>query len=314
MRRRAFIKRASGLLVPAIFPTVVRGQFAQPRDLAFWSSAAVNNGAATGWVGRVIANGGASPSQATINAVNTFDAALVTAGTKSLIKYLNFYAPDSLIAAQTPYIVGSGLDPMTNQCGGGTGTMDITVNGLARGTATAGNFGSKPSVDFADDLSAGITLYVFTTVNEAVVDLGYANDALTQAFEMVTNSGGVFVGNIYSQVTGAYVATLPGGSFTGAGYFSLNRVSATEMRLYIANGGTAHAQLGTTIVTEAGTRQNQQCYLWSANQTDHAGACSADSQKRYSCLMLHLGLTSTQSNANFNAIQALRTSFGGGFI
>lgn len=51
MRRRAFIKRASGLLVPAAFPAIVRGQiFGARTDLPFTAQAKGSSGLNTGLV------------------------------------------------------------------------------------------------------------------------------------------------------------------------------------------------------------------------------------------------------------------------
>ena len=57
----------------------------------------------TAWANLVVSNGGAVPSGPTLAAVDVWYKALVTAGIDSLMVNVGFFAPDSIIAARTPY-------------------------------------------------------------------------------------------------------------------------------------------------------------------------------------------------------------------
>ena len=81
----------------------------------------------TDWARRVVANGGAFPSQNTINAMETLRLGVIAAGLDTSISSMLVLVPDSAIAASTPLFVGIGLDPWTNH---GFVDGDLTVEGM----------------------------------------------------------------------------------------------------------------------------------------------------------------------------------------
>ena len=114
---------------------------------------------AANWLTRVVANGGALPSNTTLNATSDFCYSLDTAGLTSLIIAVNTFVPDNLIASITPLIKNAGNDPWTNNnfVAGDLNMDGLKGNGSNKYLAT----GLNPSVVFDGPLSAsaGITLY-----------------------------------------------------------------------------------------------------------------------------------------------------------
>jgi hypothetical protein len=74
-----------------------------------------------------VANGGAAPSTATINAIDTFLNTLESAGLLSKIDTMCVFVPDNFIAASTPVWRRWGYDPWTNV---GFGDGDISIKGI----------------------------------------------------------------------------------------------------------------------------------------------------------------------------------------
>ena len=111
MKRRAFLK---GLSAGGIFvPQIIRAQtwpytYSDPQMYAKVMANGVHP-LATSWATRVVTNGGAAPSGATVLAISNFCYALDAAGLTSSFLALNVFAPDSLIAAMTPLIHNKGL-------------------------------------------------------------------------------------------------------------------------------------------------------------------------------------------------------------
>jgi hypothetical protein len=81
----------------------------------------------TDWSTRVVANGGALPSQTSIIAMETLRSSLVTQGLTNKIYSLCIFVPDSVIAASTPLIKNKGADPWTNN---GFVSGDLSIQGL----------------------------------------------------------------------------------------------------------------------------------------------------------------------------------------
>src|SRR5688572_13026363 len=69
---------------------------------------------ATDWSQRVVANGGAVPSQQTIQCMETLRLTLIGMGLTNKLYTLCVFVPDSVIAASTPLFKHKGSDPWTN--------------------------------------------------------------------------------------------------------------------------------------------------------------------------------------------------------
>jgi len=271
---------------------------------------------ANDWARRVVVNGGPAPSQNSINAVTVFADTLNNAGLWSKMIHINVIAPDSINAFLTPLLVGGGNDPYPGVCGNNNATtLGLTINGVKAngGNSAAENTGIVAINVFASDTSAGITIYVSqNSLSEAAQDAGYIRSSDNGAnFAMYTNIANVCYFLCWDGANGQCASPYPGG-FTGNGYFSGNRTAANVSKVYCANSITAHQQIGS-IATMGGTRQNAPAYAFDAYNITGPG-CGTLGNKRYSFLAFHQGLQQSESLTLFNAVQALRTAFGGGFV
>lgn len=257
---------------------------------------------ATSWASRVVINGGASPSSNTVFALSTFCYALDAASLSSKMIAVNCFAPDSLIAAITPLIVGPGNDPWINH-NNAFHAGDLTVNGLhGDGATTFLQTGVKPSDMTGQPNSGGYTIYFYTCPSEASTDLAvYLSPDQAGLF----NLSGTVIFDCWNYSSGATSVSLPG----FIGYVSGNRVSASETHIYAANSGTAHYSAGGSSGAP-GTAPNADLWAWAMNAT---GTPSYLSTKRLSFIAMHQGLTATASLNFYNAVQALRVALGGGY-
>lgn len=263
-------------------------------------------GNVTDWANRVVTNGGGAVSSATMQAMNTFYNSLNAVGTLiPKVKAMLCCTPGGLIEARTPLIKTFGNDPWAT-----IGTLTVNANGLI---ATAGNSclgsGVLPSACFASTSTGGLSAYVFTTTNAdaAAVDIG-CNSGVATSCQLYTNfngSPGQAFGQIYNNTTGSC-----GGSSQGTGFYSASVTAAAAAALYY--GSSLGFQTLGTIATGGGTRPGIEIYAMGLNAS---GATNGTTTvRRYSFFAIHDGLTQSEAQSLFNAVQALRVALGGGFI
>lgn len=269
------------------------------------------NALATDWAARVAANGGAVPSGATVSAISDFCDALDAASLTAAMIAVNCFAPDSLIASYTPLIVGAGLDPWTFYS---FVLADLTTSGLVgNGTNKYIDSGVR-STDFLSAANMGMTLYgsVVSSVAGAT-DCGFTDSVGTSQCILRLNDGGNAIANSPSgNIGGVSVAS------AGAGYYSMNRVSTTDLRLFYAKSSSPHAQLGATYATLdttafAGPNDWLTLYVMFFKNTG-APYGPSFSSNRISFSAFHNGLSIAQSSVLYSAVQALRTALGGGHV
>lgn len=258
------------------------------------------------WADRVEANGGARPSASSILAVSRFYQALFSAAILAKMKAVNVIAPDSLIAATTPLIVGPGLDPWTNAnfVGG-----DITVNGLQGGATPYLDTGVVPSDDL-DINDCGVTIWKESgTAATNTWQFGAANGAAQRVLMQTYETGipGTRV-NMWDSTIGRGQISTPPPEVQWSGMFSMNRIAAADFRLFIGRGGTPVYELGNGLVANTGTRPTLSCYVFAYN----GGAPAGISAVRISFCAIHTALSLAQTTILYNAIMALRFAFGGG--
>jgi hypothetical protein len=275
-------------------------------------TAAVSNpthALATAWAARVVTNGGAAPSAPTVAAISTFCYALDSASLTSQFLALNVFAPDNLTACMTPLIFNFGHDPWANLnfVGG-----DLSVNGLKGDGASKYINTFVHSTNFVSSSNTGVTIYG-SVVSNTGVDFGFSTNDATHRILFILSQGSTTTGQTPSgNVGGISVATL------GAGYYSLNRVSTTDLRLFYAKAATPHAQQGATYVTPDTTTfvgSNDFLPFFGLWLFDSGIMYSADfSSNTLSFAAIHNGFSAAQSELLYAAVQALRTAFGGGFV
>lgn len=271
---------------------------------------AAANAATAAWSALVVSNGGAAPSAATQAAMCAFYDATVSIQSK--IKGLLMIVPDNITAALTPFFQGG-----SNALWGSVGaSWELTVNGLR---ATAANTmlrsGLIPSSIFANDTTSGIGCYIHTTHaadGGADTDMGCQNGS-TQSCVLYTNFNSSFsAGQIYSN-TGGGITSLT----IGTGFWSVNITNSTTGVMYFANSGTAFADIGHIggpgePGTVTGTRPTVD--IACMGQNNGGVTVGAGTVRRYSCFFVNNPFTSSEAQILYNAIQACRTSLGGGFV
>ena len=84
------------------------------------------------------------------------------------------------------------------------------------------------------------------------------------------------------------------------------------MAIYYAKSTTAHSSIVSTVNTQGGSAFTG--FNMTIFALNNAGTIGNYCGKRLSLAAIHAGMTSTQSNNFYNAIQTLRTALGGGYV
>lgn len=270
----------------------------------------------TDWSNRVQANGGAVPSNNTLLALNTFVGTLKGAGVWTKIATCNFYAPDSLIAAITPLVVGIGVDPWTNH---NFVAGDLTVNGLiGDGSTKYLETGYNPNAggSILTTTSNGIVAYIFTdNTNGVQSSMGAYGPGAGPLFGLLTHynvNQTLFADWSYNG--GASDSLTWASPVPATGYFSGQRTAINAASVYFANSTNAHAALVSTAIVMGTSIVGHPVLAFADDQSVSALPPNDFSRKRESFHALTSGLSSADDSVLFSAVQALRTSLGGGFI
>lgn len=290
-------------------------------------SAAVNT-----WVGILNNTGAATPNTDILNALTAFYNGLVTDNLLSSMLLVMPMPPASVgfngvsslpqdRAMLTPLIQTVGVNP-SNPPNPNNGNKDGYIG------QPNNNVAFDPQIDiitaFSNDISAGITVYNMSGNDSASSAQGNADFGCFSGlgpgneFSLWSNAGNFGQFTCWNSSSGGIVtAALPAANFSG--YVSGNRVGTNDLRLFCANSGNAHAQIGSTVVTASSSGRAaapstfNKPFIYSENFQNYNGLPIAHSGKRLSFVALHLGLTVAQSLKFFNRIQTMRMAFGGGF-
>jgi hypothetical protein len=261
------------------------------------------NALATDWASRVVTNGGAAPSGGTVTAISDFCDALDTSGLTSLLFGVCCFVPDSLIAAITPLIVGTGHDPWTNM--GPFVSGDLSVNGLKGDGSTKYLMTGLIASALSSSSFCGIAAYVATDDTGNSNEVG-ATDGSGES-ELFINNGGSDYFDCWNSSSGRIHQTLPTGFH---GFHCGNQETSLGQDIYISNSTTplysiAHGgAVGYPPTTEY--------YVFSYNNNGSPG--TPLSARRFSFLAIYKGTTLANVTALYNAVQALRVALGGGFV
>jgi hypothetical protein len=269
------------------------------------------------WLARILAAGGSRPSVKTFRINDEFYRALLEAGLTSKVTVVNLFAPDSLVAAYTPLIQGSGSAVWVDTGSNGT-IADLTINGLKRSAGGGNNRFIETNIFPGTGLMTSGTGHGSIYVSEdplngnPEIEFGVLDITIggTNDFRMYAhwNDGNTY-GSIFSQ-THFLTATIS--ALALQGYFNIVRTTTTASNLYFANSTNAHASKAsdTTLQTLAPATTQSLALLAFKDQSGAITLCSA---KRISAFTCGLGLTAAESLALYNAIQTARMSWGGGF-
>ena len=267
----------------------------------------VTHPTASAWAANVVTNGGAAPSDGTVSALSTFCYALDSAGLTSSMLAVNCYVPDSLIAATTPLIATACQPCWTNH---NFVSGDLSVNGLqGNGSNKYLDLGSQssPASTALTLTSAGLTCYVPSGGANAVENTcGICGAGC--CFDLNLNYSENFGFQCWDWGDAGQAAWRPGG--IKQGFFSGSRTAADEINLYFANAGTAFSSVASAATTSGGVASGNMFEF----SEQYGGGPNAYSPQAHSFFAMHLGLSSEQTQALYNAVQALRTALGGGYI
>lgn len=272
--------------------------------ISLGTSAVISAGqaAANDWATRVVTNGGAAPSAGTKTALATFYDALDSAGIRTKMLALNCMVPDSLIAALTPLIKLIGSDPWANNS---FVAGDLAIDGLKGNTPRYINL-NFVALDLPS-LNHGFTIYASYSDFGDMWDLG----AFTGTYFAVSTQNN---GNTLYYDSGTPAGLLSAGaSVPYLGYFSCNRVNTSDQRIFRASSTIPHGQTGFsgTVIPDQRAISTGNFFLYAYQ---NGGVAGGHSTRRMSFVAIHYGLSLAESNSFYNAIQALRTALGGGFV
>lgn len=261
-------------------------------------------------------NGGVAPTFPQVLAMNNFARGMrqdfIWSKMKSVVLFLN----NGLVGCGTPLLVGTGGSDPWNLSTFIAG--DLTANGLI-GDGASKNIKTVllPSTLFSSDGNAGYSIYVSTTVsNVNQYDLGMFNPADgSNCFTCNSDTTTQWQSDCWDNITANRGENY--GAVRGVGFFSFNRTSTTNVKMYFAKTTTAWAQVGTSDGTVCTSTRG-----WANNQFNTGiiifGLASTNgtifnfSARRYSYISFHDGLTSAEGQMEFNRVQTFRLAVGGG--
>jgi len=265
------------------------------------------------WVNRAVINGSPNNiSASTQTALTTFYNTLVSSSLIGKMKVIMPMVPDNLTASLTPFWnFHGGQDPWINHAFSGS---DLTINGLAgNGSNKYLDTGLTPSLTFTGVVDLGLTIYVSANANSgSESDLNGLNSA-AQALSLYASFGGTTFSDMCSQTGGSGRISSSVGTFSGymSGNHGSNLGGGILHAVYTGSSALGHGTFISSTTDQGGTLPTVNLYGYAQN---NAGSAIQFSTKRYSFFAIHQGLTTSDSANFYNAIQALRTSFGGGFV
>lgn len=265
------------------------------------------------WAARVIQNGGPAPAAATITAITTFLTSISSIASR--IYYLNVIAPDSFAALRTPLIKGVGFDPVMPGRVTGSGNFVFSVNGFA----STGDAGANGTIfDTGVNCSAipafnvgngGMTLYAPQNLanmpSSGNALAGVLDASITSALRIQPlTGGGLSAGSVWGAAASVAAPANRGG------IFSSNRTAQGQLNLYYSNSGAAWSSIASSVAANTTAPAGSTVSFGG----DHTSGIFNFCPQLISLLAIHDGFSSADGKILADAAQALRTSFGGGFL
>ena len=268
-------------------------------------------GIANAWALQVVANGGPLPSQNSIKAAAAFVDTINNAGFWNLMLDINFFAPDSFTAAMTPIKNTDG--PALWQGQGGMGAGDLSLNGVT-GSSGLGKFiitFADPNARFsgaAPTVFGGFSVYI--SVNPASANQTEIS-WIQNNWTLYPDFGGSAFYDAYNTAAGRISV---GGTAGVTGFFSGNRLNLASSQLYRGSSGFPFAQVASTGANNTTMPINAGKFIFVLANNNGGNLALQTSNRTVSFAGDHYGLTSAQAQVLFNAVQAIRIAFGGGFV
>lgn len=189
---------------------------------------------------------------------------------------------------------------------------NMTQNGLVGvpGSSTAAHTGIQPSLTFKSQDNAGVSIYVSSwTATAGAVEVGQFDPDNTKATIFAVNAAGnrLQVDEWFGGAHNIDVATIG-----LAGFYSMNRITSTDFKVYFANSTNAFAQVGTSALASTAIPTTNQVLVWCCASGLNNPFAFTD--RRMSYVTFHDGFTSAEGQKEFNRAQELRVNLGGGFV
>jgi len=301
----------AGLFCVVLFLLIVfRGSSGPPMQFAPFM---MGGQVITDWARRVVANGGAMPSQTSIIAMETLRVSLEAQSLTNKIWTLCIFVPDSVIAASTPLVKNKGADPWTNN---GFVSGDLNIQGLKGDGSKWLDTNIIPLAVATNNNNITTNASVSVVVTESATNAGAAIILDQRFIGSVNYSVGLFVSG--GGVDQFYSGHVFAGSFNSTndfnrvGYISGNRIGSNET-LFVASPIETHKLLVT----------NFQAGLWPASAASSTLAffqtrimatnvTSGGTALRLSMACLHDGFTEVESSNFWVAVKTCRQALGGG--
>jgi hypothetical protein len=261
---------------------------------------------ANAWAARVVTNGGAMPSAASIAAAASFVDTLNNSGVWSKLLDVNMFAPDSLTAALTPLLITDGLTFWQNL--GGFLTTDLDVNGLQGSGTKYLNTGINLNPKYVGNpppVFIGVSLYIFS-----------GNDGSWCEWSWIQNNYSLytgFTGTCFFDNFGTAAGRTSVANATWKGFISGSRTSFATSAIYKASSSVPFSQVALNNADNTNQNITNSVIFCFANNNG-VGVPSQQSQRKMSFAAHHLGLSQADTQTLYNAVQALRVAFGGGFV
>jgi len=262
------------------------------------------------WVVQVVVNGGAWVSSNTIYAVNNYWDGMIADSLDSKVYVVNCYVPDNLTAALTPLVSGPGNVLWVNHA---FVSGDLTINGLTgNGSTKYLDTGFNPSTGIVSADDCGLSLYSYTTAGGTVRSVGaYVIGSPGNGFLLDAKASDISGGTANGEIGQDAVSVAA--TSQGPGFYAINRTGNTDSRFYFASSGSAFAQLGSTMTTaRTGTFPNGNVNDFSLNIPGFSSNFDPCSDT-HSYTSIHKGFDSPNQQKEYNRVQTLRTTLGGGF-
>lgn len=295
------------LLFIFLLPLVALSQPFTASDIAFLSKPML----VTDWATRVVANGGAMPSQNTIVAMENLRLGCIAAGLTNKIYSLCVFVPDSLIACCTPLFYHLGY---TNWGNSNFVSGDLNINGLKGGTTKALVTGVRSEDAFnSTSPPRGMTVIVTESAsNEVSTVMGQIDAGASDQISLVVSSGGDTEWRAGSANSVYVTKTVDWGR---VGYVSANVTTnvTTNITVYVASPLESHKVL--TNREMAGNlsfpmpEEGDSISVFS-NQRD--GTNDSFANVRMSLAMITKGFTEAESSNFWVLAKTCREAIGGG--
>lgn len=273
------------------------------------------------WVTRILTNGGVQPSTPVMNAVDTMDKTMVSAGLDTKIIANCWFTMPNLINIRTPYYHFLGSDPWADVFGN-LGPANLVTNGFYPNGAGGGTRGISPQFSPADaftgnPFSAGFVLYAASTPGPEIGSGGTngctgqpGNTDFSNAFALDNTVGGVTYAECYGVAASGTNYTSIAGPLTG--WMSMQRTANNRLDLYNARSNLAHASVANATGTLAAPTLSAISIAIGFLLTGNGNFGEYNGDLSYAAITY--GMSNSEDNIHFNAVQAALQSIGVGYL